>query len=404
LIAELPAPPPDERNAAVQALKVNELVTGTKYVVSARTFHRYCNARLSNQQKATLTKSLGNATAEVLAEARKLKDMPAGRFSVEHEEDTDTSNQAPLLSLLNVMKLIHIDVVLRGNDRDIEGAANSCLAQFHVLRSVGGFPGLMPQLVRCSGQHFAVVSVERTLGQGELSGKQLQTLQDALVKEAEHNLLYAALRGERAYVHEGYLMMRDGKRPIAAYFGLPTGIHAHLVRFFPNMALSGYADHLRLTNEEVRASKLSGEAQAEAFRNLDAKIQKLGFSSSLNFHHSIRKEYPQLQARLRCAIVAVAAERYRVEHKSWPSGISELVKAGLLKEILDDPYDGQPLRWKRTADYLVVYSVGEKKIDDGGKLDAFNARPDGLGFVLWMPHLRHVPPPEVEENPKKKKK
>jgi len=52
----------------------------------------------------------------------------------------------------------------------------------------------------------------------------------------------------------------------------------------------------------------------------------------------------------------------------------------------------------------VVYSVGEKKIDDGGKLDAFNARPDGLGFVLWMPHLRHVLPPEVEESPKKKKK
>lgn len=43
-----------------------------------------------------------------------------------------------------------------------------------------------------------------------------------------------------------------------------------------------------------------------------------------------------------------------------------------------------------------VYYVGPTRTDDGGTLDRFNARPDGLGFVLWSPTMRHLPPPAEE--------
>lgn len=37
-----------------------------------------------------------------------------------------------------------------------------------------------------------------------------------------------------------------------------------------------------------------------------------------------------------------------------------------LPEVLADPYDGAPIRYKAEGDGYVVYSVGENGEDDGG--------------------------------------
>ena len=94
----------------------------------------------------------------------------------------------------------------------------------------------------------------------------------------------------------------------------------------------------------------------------------------------------ETQARLRCAIAAVAAERYRLKHeKTWPGGLEDLVKDGLLKEVPKDPYDGKPLRFKRTPTGVIIYSVGPDMIDNGGKLGRATPRAPGtdIGFELW---------------------
>jgi hypothetical protein len=106
------------------------------------------------------------------------------------------------------------------------------------------------------------------------------------------------------------------------------------------------------------------------------------------------------QAQLRCAIAGLAAERYRLKHNNtWPRGLDDLVKEGLLKEVPKDPYDGQPLRLKRKPTGIVIYSVGYDKIDNGGTIDRANPRTPGtdIGFELW--DRRGVPPPASEEIP-----
>jgi hypothetical protein len=88
---------------------------------------------------------------------------------------------------------------------------------------------------------------------------------------------------------------------------------------------------------------------------------------------------------LRCAFVALAAERYRHEKKKWPESLEALEEAGYLELVPTDLYDGQPLRLKRTDDGLLIYSIGPDGQDDGGHIDRRNVLGKGSDrvFHLW---------------------
>ena len=103
----------------------------------------------------------------------------------------------------------------------------------------------------------------------------------------------------------------------------------------------------------------------------------------------------RFQAVLLCAQAGVAIERYRLAHGEWPSDLASLVRA-YMPVVPTDPYDGLPPRYLRTADGVVVYSVGPDRSDNQGNL-VRNAKPtDGtdVGFQLWDVAKRRQPPGE----------
>ena len=56
----------------------------------------------------------------------------------------------------------------------------------------------------------------------------------------------------------------------------------------------------------------------------------------------------------------MAAERYRRARGHWPATPDDLVKAGLLKAAPGDPYAaGQSIKFAKTSDGLIVYTVGQ---------------------------------------------
>src|SRR5262249_10053456 len=153
---------------------------------------------------------------------------------------------------------------------------------------------------------------------------------------------------------------------------------------FPGLILNGYPEYLRMMNEQVRASKLKDVERAGAFEKLEQQVRQHRargirgnrlISLIMPSTAKVAEAAQRSQAQLRCAIAALAAERYRLKHNnSWPRGLDDLVKDGLLKEVPKDPYDGQSLRLKLTPTGIVVYSVGFDKIDNGGKLDRAKPR------------------------------
>jgi len=78
----------------------------------------------------------------------------------------------------------------------------------------------------------------------------------------------------------------------------------------------------------------------------------------------IQKE-ADFDAQLRVARAALAVERFRAANTKLPDQLGELSPA-FLERFPDDPFDGQPLRYKKLAKGYVVYSVGEDGKDDGG--------------------------------------
>ena len=91
---------------------------------------------------------------------------------------------------------------------------------------------------------------------------------------------------------------------------------------------------------------------------------------------------------------AVAAERYRLANGAWPASPDELVAAGLLRVVPDDPFDGRPMRWRQRPDGVNVYSVGSDGHDNGGTPETQQtATGQGdIGFRLYDPADRGRPP------------
>src|SRR5262249_14654539 len=98
-------------------------------------------------------------------------------------------------------------------------------------------------------------------------------------------------------------------------------------------------------------------------------------------------------AFLRCGIAAVAIERYRLANGRWPERLEDLVPAYLSK-IPIDPFDGQPIRFRRLKDGVIIYTVGEGQDEDGSRRVRVKAgSPDiDVGFELWDPDRRRQPP------------
>lgn len=103
-------------------------------------------------------------------------------------------------------------------------------------------------------------------------------------------------------------------------------------------------------------------------------------------------------ARIRCAQIALAAERFRRANQRWPSSQTELA-GKYLPAILFDPFDDQPIRYKLLPDGVVIYSIAglrpyDDADDDGDVLthdDENRDRPKDLGIRLWNVPQRRQP-------------
>jgi hypothetical protein len=86
------------------------------------------------------------------------------------------------------------------------------------------------------------------------------------------------------------------------------------------------------------------------------------------------------------AVVACALERVRLARGQFPDTLAALVPQFIAK-LPTDLIDGQPLRYHRTGDGYILYSVGWNKTDDGGQIgstrDADSAVNAEEGDWVW---------------------
>jgi hypothetical protein len=411
LEADRPHFAPNE-NAALHTIKIVSTAPRVS-VAGAPTYEKVFEnlpptARLNHQQEKLIRVELAKV-AKPLQEARKLKNMPNGRFPIQFSDDYIATLVPDQQDLRMLSDWLQHDAFLLAHEGKSSQAMDSCRAILNAGRSVAREPFLITYVIRLSRQRIAVETLERVLAQGTATDAHLRVMQEALDQEsAECDVLYA-LRGERAGYHLFFEQVRAGKTDLRPYFSdasnnLPW--RDQLLVMFPSQFLKDYPEYLRHMNALVEIAKLPKHERSEKFAEWDMRrteCRNSGKAIIAMFAPNVSKVYQADcggQALLRSAMVALACERYRLAKGDWPNSLDSLVTSKMLAAIPLDPFGGQPMRYRRTKDGVVIYSIGPDLADNQGHIDRERPYDKGLdiGFRLWNVEARRQPPlPPVSE-------
>ena len=188
---------------------------------------------------------------------------------------------------------------------------------------------------------------------------------------------------------ENFRTGNDTVTAFAARYGLaiPVGRRAIQPLVEPALCRRDHGLFLKRANEYVRIAEQPEQKRLELEKQL-VKLPKMNsivglLLTALNPVPDPVETDLTLTARLRCATVALACERFRIKTNRWPANLDELPKE-LLPSLPNDPFTGQPLLFRRLDDGVVVYSVGIDG-DDGGNLgtELRPTRGRDIGFRLW---------------------
>jgi hypothetical protein len=404
----------DEANSALHVIKVKRMIGAKPIPGSQKDYDAVfkdlpASAQL-NVQQLEMIRTPFEQYPDALAEARKLKDMPKGRFPMTLSPDFYATLLPNHQDGREIARLLMCDAMLRGHDGDPDGALESCTAILNIGRAYGDEPFVITLLLRMVCADVLVQAVERTLAQGFAKEASLKPLQQRLMQEgADLRVRFVeVVRGERAGRHQFFELLRQGELRLGEHMvttlrmriTLPEQIASNLL---PELYMKDYPGHLRHMNALVEAARLPLHEQLERFEALSEEVDRSNTRTAElaqilpllppSLTKACQAHLPA-QANLAAAAAGVAGERFRLAHQRWPESLAELVHAGLLDAIPTDPFDGQALRFARLQDGLVIYSVGHDRRDNGGNIARDRPLEPGvdLGFRLWDAPQRRQPP------------
>jgi hypothetical protein len=341
--------------------------------------------------------------------AIRLADMPRGRHHLHYERNpiqtllTDQQESRRLMTLL-----VH-EAMRQNQSGESKNALKSCRAALNAARSLGDEPIFISQLIRRAGVTIACQAIERTLAQGEPPPEDMAALQKLLENEDTFPGLLLATRGERASLHKLFEVVEQGYVSVDE-LAQSTGTRSNwlertAVSLWRMDTSRDYALALPLMTRRLQEVQLPLHEQAEAEKRFEQEVRDLPRNAVisrfiLSAVSKLGEAFRRKHAYLRCTIVALAAERYRREKTAWPDTIDKLCPKYLAAVPLD-PFDGEPLRYRRVEDGVVIYSVGRDGADNNGYFDRKYPNELGvdIGCRVWDVAKRRQPPrpkpPEV---------
>jgi hypothetical protein len=349
--------------------------------------------------QALLASALDDAgVVPALREARKLATLPLGRFPITYAPNPLHTRQDDQQHARSIAGLLAQDARRLAQAGDLKGALVSCRAALNAGRSLGDEPMSISQLIRISCVAVACREIERVLAQGVPAGEDLAAVQRLLEEEDRFATLLVVVRGERAMQHHLYRGVEKGEASLEPDSRASS---PGMIEAWSERRLLRYEQPflLRTLTRRAEAARQPAHEQPEAIKRLaseenrdlprDAIMTRL----MLPAVDKLGKAAWRKHALARSLAVLIAVERYRQANSHWPDRLDEL-KPSFLKEVPLDPFDGKPLRYRRLADGVIVYSVGEDRTDDGGVLDRKDPSRKGadLGYRLWDVERRRQAP------------
>lgn len=265
-------------------------------------------------------------------------------------------------------------------DGDTSAAVDALVLQLRLSEPLYAEPEFILLLAAIANDWMVVTAFEGLLQTHELSDDQLGRLQLEWDRHMQHQTLQASLLGQRAsFLHMTDMeqVMTDARASLAAdkappkeRWNLPNPLDWIPFQdgwFFYENRIRGVTILTRLLDASGDISKLLTVARREqaslsrfAPGRFLIRIMLPSLTRGIELH-------ARTAARFRCVPVAVAAERFRLANGRFPDNPDQLVPDYLVG-LPRDPFDGNTIHCSKTDSGVVVYSVGENTIDDGGQV------------------------------------
>lgn len=347
-----------------------------------------------------------------LIEARKLIGYPHGRYAIQYAPDFISTLIKEQQDARTIGALLFLDASASIQDGHPDKAWHSARALLNVGRSLGDEPLLITVLTRMAMQGRTIQCLERILGHRAVSDGELAMVQDALTDEVAENLFLIGMRGERGGMHQLMAILENSDMPVTvAMEGLTTvrkpqaNWWDHVNDVFARKMV--FRSHRWLVNHHrhiIDAAQLPAPERYAGLEKLDQTTREF-FALRDNDYIlatilapafvKVAEAERRHDTHLHCAIAALAAERFRLQHQRWPASLDGLVQAKLLKEAPLDLYSGKPVQLRRAPDGIVIYSVGHEGTYKGealDRLDEFGSIGLRIEFRLWDEAKRRQPP------------
>ena len=255
-----------------------------------------------------------------------------------------------------------------------DAATTAILAGFRLARSLDNEPLLISKLVEIASLGQALDGLQESLNQKSFTDAELLRLLTAL-RDAEPAVGFRrAMLGERANLVAAF-QSSDEKlaEAMAVSGGSAAAARPSMLRIYRSGGhlQEDFAFALDFMSKLVALVDLPypQALDAAAGMKIPAVVDgKIAVSAALLPEPArFVNKGAEAVARLRLARTVLAVERYRLKHDgALPTSLAD-VTAELSGGVPEDPFDGQPLRYKELpARGYTVYSVGADRKDDGG--------------------------------------
>ena|ERR1017187_7880894 len=272
-------------------------------------------------------------------------------------------------------RLLYLESLLASADGDTQRAVKSIVASLALAESGTGRSVLISYFVEHACVELTISSLEQALGRAIFNEQQLTELSDAFDRVETNNAFTDAVIGERAWAYGEWRELRTGQTPAKDLILLfPDRIERFdrtLATIYRPTGLVDfdYLGYMGFLDDFLGTTNIPFPRRLEKIHTLQRDRASLKTLPIARMNAALlsdsAKTEARLQAHLRAVSVALSVERYRVTKNVLPDSLGDLVPE-FLTAVPIDPFDGQPLRYKKLAKGYVVYSVGEDGKDDGG--------------------------------------
>jgi hypothetical protein len=313
--------------------------------------------------------------------------------------DFRQSVDQPLGPYRQIAQTLAARINWRAYSGDIDGAVDDVVSLFRFASHLEQSGLLVEQLVATAIEALALQRTIFVLSRIDVPAEQIKRLQEEISVCSSKHEFPIDLKGERVFwyalIQQGFT--DDGKdngrilRGGAIYFvsDWKDAIWSFLTFGYPDrqQALAEIEKTIAERQQNILTTpwERKGKILSKSYIGVGSLITFYRINPAYDRISSIAW---RLKTHRQAALTILACLRFQKEMGKCPDNLDELVKAGYLTKVPDDPFSPGPLTYNKTGDGFLLYGWGENLKDDNGQVARDkNGKPikfaDEGDWVFW---------------------